>query len=347
MKNSFTIFYSWQSDIKKNKNVIQTCIEKAIKEVKKNFNKEINLKINIDRDTKNRSGSPAISSTIFQKIDMSDIFICDVTLVNKNWYNNFFKYRLSPNPNVLVELGYAINKVGWERVICINDLDFSSIEELPFDIRGHRITTFNSSENNFKENLKSQLVIALKAIIENYEEIVKNQNIKNNKSHDLNLYNKFSELCNETILLDSISLSVNSLFINKYYLERWDSLQEFYKISENIFIDTLLNESVLKFLKDLDKFWSLIAKDFHLDNENKQYQEYLSLKMSDIILTEEQEYSYKQAQIYKPNKEPYRSESWEDSDKRILSLQDKLFEQGEIVKSSYRDFVMNVKKNLL
>lgn len=347
MKNNFTIFYSWQSDIKKNKNVIQTCIEKAIRDVKKNFNKEINLKINIDRDTRNTSGSPSISSTIFQKIDVSDIFICDITLVNKNWYNQIFKYRLSPNPNVLVELGYAVNRIGWERVICINDLDFSTIEELPFDIKGHRITCFNSSENNFKENLKSQLVIAIKAIIENYDGIVKNQNIKNNKYHDLNLYNKFTELCNESILLDSISLSVNSLFINKYYLEKWDALQEFYKISENVFIDTLLDESVIKFLKDLDKFHSLISKDFHLDNENTQYQEYLSLKMSDIVLTDEQEYNYKQTQIYKPNKEPYRSESWKDSDKRIIDLQDKLFEQGEIVKSSYRDFVMIVKKNLL
>jgi len=64
-------------------------------------------------------------------------------------------------------------------------------------------------------------------------------------------------------------------------------------------------------------------------------------------LTEEQEYHYKQEQIYKPNKEPHRNESHKDADKRLWALQDELLKQGEIVKSSYRDFVMNVKKNLL
>ena len=58
MKSNFTIFYSWQSDLKNNS--IQTCIEKAIKEVKRKFEKEINLEINVDRDTRNKSGSPSI-----------------------------------------------------------------------------------------------------------------------------------------------------------------------------------------------------------------------------------------------------------------------------------------------
>ena len=283
MKSNFTIFYSWQSDLKNNS--IQTCIEKAIKEVKRKFEKEINLEINVDRDTRNKSGSPAISSTILNKIDLSDIFICDVTIVNKNWINKILNYRITPNPNVLVELGYAINRVGWERVICINDLNFSELEELPFDIRGHRITSFNSSRDNFKEELKSQLIIAIKSIIENYDNIIEEQNKKNNKSHDLNLYYKFTELCSEAILLDSISLSVHSLHITKYYFEKWDLLQEFYKISENIFIDESLDETVLKFLKELDKFHSLVATAFHLDNDNTQYKEYLSLRMSDIDLT--------------------------------------------------------------
>lgn len=345
MRSNFTLFYSWQSDIRNNS--IHTCIEKAIKEVKRKFEKDINLEINIDRDTRNTTGSPAISSTIFNKIDIADIFICDVTLVNKNWLNKILKYRITPNPNVLIELGYAINQIGWERVICINDLQYSNPEELPFDIRGHKIISFNSLEDNFKESLKSQLLFSISTIIKDYEQILKQQNEKNNKTHDLNIYYKFTKLCNEATLIDSISLSVDNLFINKYYLEKWDLLNEFYKISENLFIDESINQSVVDFLEELDKFHSIVAHAFHLDSENRQYKEYLSLKMSDIELTEEQDFEYKQIQIYKAIKEPYRNESWPEADKRNLDLQEKLYHQGEKVKSSYRDFVMLVKKKLL
>ena len=345
MRNKFTIFYSWQSD-KKN-NSIQTCIEKAIKEVERKFAKEINLEINIDRDTRNKSGSPAISSTIFNKIDVTDIFICDVTLVNKNPLNKLLNYRVTPNPNVLIELGYAINQVGWERVICINDLNYSTLEELPFDIRGHRITSFNSSKKDYKDILKNHLVFAINVIIENFEQILKDQNQNNNKSHDLNLYHKFTKLCSEATLLESISLSVDCLFTNKYYFEKWDLLEEFYKISENIFIDENINEAIVNFIKELGAFHSMVATAFHLDNENSQYKYYLSLKISDIELTDEQEFEYKQVQIYKALKEPYRNESWPESDKRILELQEKLYKRGEIVKSTYREFVMIVKKKIL
>lgn len=345
MKSTFTLFYSWQSDIKNNS--IHNCIEKAIKEVKKKFTKEINLEINIDRDTRNTSGSPAISDTIFNKIDITDIFICDITLVNSNWLSKILKHRITPNPNVLIELGYAVNQVGWERVICINDLNYSKPEELPFDIRGHKVISFNSSQSDYKDILKTQLIASVSAIIKDFNKILKDQNEKNNKAHDLNLYYNFTKLCSEAILLDSISLSVDSLFINKYYLEKWDLLDEFYKISENIFIDESINESVTIFLKELDKFHSIVAHAFHLDSENRQYKEYLSLKMGDVELTEEQDFEYKQIQIYKALKEPYRNESWPEADKRNLDLQKKLYHQGEKVKSSYRDFVMLVKKKLL
>ncbi|KAF2082066.1 TIR domain-containing protein [Flavobacterium sharifuzzamanii] len=345
MRNNFALFYSWQSDIRNNS--IQGCIEKAIREVKKKYEKELNLEINIDRDTRNRTGSPAISATIFNKIDTADIFICDVTVVNKNWLNKILKHRVGPNPNVLIELGYAVNQIGWERVICVNDLRYSNPEELPFDIRGHRVTSFNSSEDKFKDNLKGQLLLAIKSIVENFEQIVKDQNEKNNKSHDLNLYHKFTKLCNEVTLLDSISLSVDSLFTSRYYFEKWDLLEEFYKISENIFIDESINESIAVFLEELDTFHSIVGQAFHLDYENSQYKEYLSLKMSDIELTEEQEFEFKHVQIYKAIKQPYRNESWQEADKRNLELQQKLFEQGEKVKSAYRDFVMIVKKKLL
>ena len=46
----------------------------------------------------------------------------------------------APNPNVLLELGYAVKTLDWDRVICLCNADFGS--EYPFDVAHNRITTF-------------------------------------------------------------------------------------------------------------------------------------------------------------------------------------------------------------
>lgn len=241
MKNDFIVFYSWQSDIRRNRNLVQGCLEKAIKEIKKKKHKDIALEINIDRDTANKSGSPEIVNTIFQKIKNCDIFVCDVTIVNSTKISRLLKYRQTPNPNVLIELGYAVNLLGWERIICINDTKFSKLEDLPFDIRGHRITSFQSLKENFKEDLVSHLKRAIEFIIDNYDTIAIEQLKDSNKSHDLNIYKQLDKICSEVILLDSLSHCINSLHINQLYLDHWDDLQEFYKFSINLFLDNELN----------------------------------------------------------------------------------------------------------
>jgi hypothetical protein len=348
MKNNFTVFYSWQSDIRRNRNIIQTCLEKAIKEIIKKEHKIIDLEINIDRDTSNKSGSPEIANTIFQKIKGCDIFVCDVTIVNKNKLSNLFKYRLTPNPNVLIELGYAVNLLGWERIICINDIKFSKLEDLPFDIRGHRITSFQSSEQNFKDNLVSHLKRAVEFIISNYETIVEDQLKDSNKFHDLYIYNQIGKICSEVTLLDSLSLCINSLHINQLYLDHWDDLQEFYKLSINIFLDNELDALMKNFLKNLNDFDTIVVTYFHFnDKSSPEYLRYISMKVNGETLTEEEEFDYKQFQTYSPHKDPFHDETWADSDKRIHKLQDTLYEQGEKVKSSYREFVMRVKQTLM
>jgi hypothetical protein len=348
MKNNFTVFYSWQSDIRRNRNLIQSCLEKAIKEIKKNEHRDIELEINIDRDTANKSGSPAIANTIFQKINNCDIFVCDVTIINRSRLSRLFRHRLTPNPNVLIELGYAVNLIGWERVICINNTKFSKLEDLPFDIRGHRITSFQSSKRNFKEDLIRHLKNAVEFIINNYEVIVADQLKDSNKRHDLNIYNKITKICNEVTLLDSISLCVNSLHINQLYLEHWDALQEFYRLSINIFLDDELNDSMKSFLKELDYFDNIVSTHFHLkDRSNQEYLRYISMEANGKTLTKEEEHNYKQMQTYSPHKDPFHDETWPDANKRIHKLQENLYEQGQKLKSSYREFVMKVKQKLM
>lgn len=141
MDKKCTIFYSWQSDIKVSRNFISDCLGRLEKKMK-----DIVL-CNIDRDTQGLAGAPDIGDSIYEKIDKADIFIADVTIINHDYMG-----RKTPNPNVLIELGYAIKALGWERIILLYDKDFGEVEELPFDINHRRITSFTL--DNFEQKAK-------------------------------------------------------------------------------------------------------------------------------------------------------------------------------------------------
>lgn len=143
----FKIFYSWQSDLPGNKTryFIKDCIDDAI---------ELALSceaIEAQRDetTLGTTGSPNIVTTLFSKIDDCDLFVADLSLCfTKN------QGKRSPNPNVMLELGYAIKTLGWERIICICNTDYGN--NYPFDIAQQRITSF-SLEEKYRAEVKVQI----------------------------------------------------------------------------------------------------------------------------------------------------------------------------------------------
>ena len=73
----------------------------------------------------------------FKKIDNCDLFVADVSLCYKCSQNE----KMSPNPNVMVELGYAAKVLGWERIICIANEDYG--KELPFDVAHNRVIFYS------------------------------------------------------------------------------------------------------------------------------------------------------------------------------------------------------------
>lgn len=154
----YTIFYSWQSDLpsKDNRSFIENCIERAVKII----GLDIGLSFAIDRDTKGTVGSPDIAVTIFDKIAKADIFICDISIINKD-YNG----RKCPNPNVLLELGYAVRTIGWDKIVCFYNMKYGAMSEIPFDLNHHRIFGYNSDRENEKENVAKALAHGLKDII--------------------------------------------------------------------------------------------------------------------------------------------------------------------------------------
>lgn len=151
-----TIFYSWQGDLnlKTNKYFIERVLKRSISTVNNYLNKNLqysqNNKISIlDQATRGLKGSTEIASSIFTKIKNSQLFIADVSIVVNSEERKF------PNPNVLIELGFAASTLGWENLILIFNTSTGKIEDLPFDIRGRRILDYNLINNALSTEIKS------------------------------------------------------------------------------------------------------------------------------------------------------------------------------------------------
>jgi hypothetical protein len=158
-----TIFYSWQSDLPNNINrgFILDCLNRAIRGL---ASEDLSLDFEIDRDTLDVSGSHDIVATIFMKIDTETMFVADTTFVTGSEGQ-----RRSPNLNVLVELGYAANQHSWDNLICVLNLAFGKIEELPFDLRSRRIVTYNlapgtEDKSAARKELVAKLTSAIRGI---------------------------------------------------------------------------------------------------------------------------------------------------------------------------------------
>lgn len=148
-------------------------IQKALEDAAKSIRNDDSITIDpvIDRDTSGVPGSPDIANTIFSKIDTSDIFACDVTIINQGE-----KSRPTPNPNVLIELGYAVKALGSKRIIMIMNTAFGGPELLPFDLSKKRISPYHinkddTSKSTERKKLTQWLIDAIKTIMSHTDEL--------------------------------------------------------------------------------------------------------------------------------------------------------------------------------
>ena len=137
------VFYSWQSDLPNatNRGFIQTALERAARSICDDDSIEVEPVV--DRDTFGIPGAPDISGTIFEKIEAAEVFVCDISIVSSG-----DELRPTPNPNVLIELGYAVRVLGWSRVIMVMNTALRDPDLLPFDLRGRRVVTYTMPEEN-------------------------------------------------------------------------------------------------------------------------------------------------------------------------------------------------------
>ena len=155
-----TIFYSWQSALPNatNRGFIEVALEKAVRSLRNDDSLQVEPVI--DRDTLGAPGTPDIAVTILNKIDGAQVFVGDVSIINSLNVNPDWELKMeanplanitssvmrpTPNPNVLVELGYALKALGPSRIVMVQNIAYGGPELLPFDLRMKRVLTYRAS----------------------------------------------------------------------------------------------------------------------------------------------------------------------------------------------------------
>lgn len=227
MQRKLTIFYSWQSDLpgKDNRYFIQTSIDRAVK----NLNNRA-IAISADRDTSGKTGTPDVVQTIFDKIDEADIFVADISIINMDSAG-----KKTPNPNVLLELGYAAKAIGWDRIICVFNTDYGSPENLPFDLKTRRILPYS-----LRDSEKSQVRNTIGGIIERTVEILITEEMIPNQSADIRK--------NKETLADILKIGIYNAWVS-YYRRKEDIFDAMY---DEKFV--VITESHFKMIENIREF---------------------------------------------------------------------------------------------
>ncbi|MBI5534591.1 MAG: hypothetical protein HY898_17830 [Deltaproteobacteria bacterium] len=163
-----TIFYSWQSDLagRMNKNLIRKALDEAAAAC--SGDASVEEAVRVDQDTQGVPGSPPIAETILQKIEACDVFVADLT---------FVAHRAGgggvPNPNVLIEYGYAMKASGHSRIVAVFNKAHGDARDLPFDLSHRRFPIVynidddapDTERQNARKDLASRLTSALRPIL--------------------------------------------------------------------------------------------------------------------------------------------------------------------------------------
>lgn len=257
------MYFSGQVDLptEDNCDFITSCLNNSIKRLSKTV--QFNLVKNIDDVNGNVPDIYISSEKTFKNILCARIFVADISIINP-----YKRFRKCPNPNVLLNLGYAINTLGWDRLICICNTDSGKIENLPYELRNREIFEYslkNKNKNYVKTKLTKQITNHIMSLYENeklFDTIDDNLKSKSDKLiciftcyidyllfglNDNIIYDKLRNLLNMTeveiemalynrkyIMLDlmSILLCFDSIFSShaSYVLNRSDNYETTIKL---------------------------------------------------------------------------------------------------------------------
>ena len=159
-----TVFWSWQSDRneRETRHLLRESLVIALDRLAAGT--DIEDRLDIDHDTRGIPGTPDIVTSILEKIDDATVFVADITPIAVSEGGKHL-----PNPNVLIELGYAKKSLGTARVVTVWNTAFtqSRPEDLPFDLRGRRgPITYSLEQNAPREALRSARALLIDAFVD-------------------------------------------------------------------------------------------------------------------------------------------------------------------------------------
>ena len=258
------IFYSWQSDLPnaKNRSLIETSLKNAIKMIKDEIDEVSDVLI--ESDSRDDLGTPDLVESIFSKIEQCDILVADLSIINAGSNG-----RLTPNPNVLLEVGFAAKAISWTNIVCVYNCEYGKVEDLPFDIRTRKPIIYNTTNGNSesKNALTKVLKTQLSSIILN-RIIDKKEYLSTKRTVDLSLQSILVDLCgiifdvnsndkyNYSKLLHMSTESIMKVLLHKEFL----GFYLFRNIETNIdeFVEFFNDSLETYFLNDKEK--RLLAK---------------------------------------------------------------------------------------
>ncbi|ESX91293.1 hypothetical protein X756_02070 [Mesorhizobium sp. LSHC412B00] len=168
------IFFSWQLDTPTatGRNLIGRALDAAISSVAEDADVDpADRELEVDRDSAGVPGSPPIVETIFSKIDRAVGFVSDMTYVAQR-----LDGRRMPNPNVLLEHGWALRALSWRGVISVMNTAYGhpDVHPLPFDLAHFRRPIFFDCPEDAdvetrraaRQTLTTQFTNALRAVLD-------------------------------------------------------------------------------------------------------------------------------------------------------------------------------------
>jgi hypothetical protein len=167
------IFWSWQSDLPGDisRHFVREALELAVASLNEDLAiEEPEREVTLDHDRKDVPGSPDLANVILEKINGSDVFVADVTPVGTTLNDPPKKLM---NPNVAIELGYALHSPTDRRMIMVMNAAYGTLTDLPFDLR-HKAGpicytlppgTQKEQIQKVKKRLAGEFKVALRAIL--------------------------------------------------------------------------------------------------------------------------------------------------------------------------------------
>jgi len=177
---SFTIFFSWQADspLEGGRSFLERALKRALAIIAEDatVEKAIREGITFDKDTLGVGGQPPIVDTIFKKIDSSAVFVPDLTFVGKR-----LDGRPTPNPNVLIEYGWALKSLGHSRIVPVMNVAFGkpTAETMPFDMGHLRFPlTYNLREKSDATTIDTEMEILAKEFAQQIRTVLNSPEFK-------------------------------------------------------------------------------------------------------------------------------------------------------------------------